>query len=390
MPSGQVLIEQLARDHADHLRWLCRRTHGRLSPDEAEDILQAAYAKALRILDRPDGPAMPRFDTVDQARAWLRRIAVNLAVDDDRHRHGRGAARHALPRRPSLASDRELPRLDAGVDVEADALRGVERERQRVVIARALAALAPEHRQVLHLRYARSLDPAAIMLLENITRRQWDGRHTRALKAFAGALSRLHVSAECRQTRRLLRHSPATLLQRGRSGAAGAHIDGCVACGAFARSTHAALAGLPLPMAIDEWRYQLLDYFGGGRPTTAPRVCSDGQVAGSATAHAGKLAAMLTATAVAVAGVTAFDRGGRTTTGARAERPAAPQALKRTAGTEWAHHATERQALEQAAEALEHRAEARSAGVAAPAGWRHRSRWRRDRNQDARRARHLP
>lgn len=248
MSDSHPLIQQLAAEHAEHLRWLRARMRGRLPADDAEDVLQAAYANALRSLRGSNASRPPQFATPDKATAWFRTIAGNLAIDDERRQRGRSGQRRD-PERPRPAPGTELPLVDAGVDVEGDVLNAIERESHQPIIVRAIAALAPEHRQILQLRYGRDLEPAAIMLLENITRRQWDGRHDRALKAFARALARVQVNSECRRTRRLLRRSPAALLRPAAAAPTRAHVETCLACGAFARSTHVRLARSPLTHA---------------------------------------------------------------------------------------------------------------------------------------------
>nr|MBA2644266.1 sigma-70 family RNA polymerase sigma factor [Solirubrobacterales bacterium] len=245
------LLRQLAERHEQHLRWLRWRLGPGASPDDVEDILQGAYARALTALRRADDA--PAFADAGRAQAWLRTIALNLALDIERQRRGRPRdGRERRLAQSSLDADglRALP--DTRVHIEDDVLESLERDARRPLIAGAIGSLDPTHRQILQLRYGRDLEPAAIMVLEGLNRRQWEGRHTRAVKALGRALARLHVSSECGQTRRLLRRSPTDLLGRGRTPASD-HVASCVACGAFARSAQYALATLPLPMAIAAW-----------------------------------------------------------------------------------------------------------------------------------------
>jgi RNA polymerase sigma factor (sigma-70 family) len=355
MPERHPLIERLAADHQEHLVWLRRRMRGRLAPDEAEDMLQAAYAKALRALQasRVDGGL--DFGSVEEAGAWLRTIAVNLAIDDDRRRHGRVGPARPDTMRPRLVAEHERLAVDAGVDVEDHVVGVVAREADQRLVARALTTLAPEHRQILQLRYGWSLEPGAIMLLERISRRQWDGRHTRAVKALVRALARLHLTAECRQTRGLLRRSPAALLQRGGDGsAARAHVDACLACGAFARCTQAALAVAPLPLPIEEWRFEILEYF--GRPVRPPSAPADGgghAVGASGTSGASAVAALalVAASLAAAGGLIGLERAGRSSSdGSSNVDPGAD--VRRGGSTRWADHATGRQALERSLRGL--------------------------------------
>lgn len=361
MPNSHPLIEQLARDHHEHLTWLQRRLAGRLAPDEIEDILQAAYAKALIAL-ADSGETAPTFESDDHARAWLRTIAANLATDVDRQRHGRRPSeRAARPRHVPLdAPGGPLALHDVLVDVEDDVLAAVERERLQPSVSRAIDALKPEHQQILKLRYGDDLEPPAIMLLEGINRRQWEGRHTRALKAFARALAKLHVSAECGQTRRLLRRDPATLLRPG-TGRERDHVDSCVACAAFARSAQLTLATMPLPLPIEAWRYEILDYFDAGRaPGSRTRQAVRQSTSGSSRAGtvAGKLAVLAGSAALVIAGLAAVDglprMGDHSPRAAEQERSADLGSANDDA-TGWATHDTPRRALERSAREMARR-----------------------------------
>lgn len=361
MPDSHPLIERLARDHHEHLLWLRRRLAGRLAADEVEDVLQAAYARALIAL-AGSGDSAPTFQSDDQARGWLRTIAANLATDLDRQRHGRRPGeRAARPRRVAAdVEDGALALRDVSVDVEHEVLETVERESQQPFVSRAIGTLKPEHQQILKLRYGDNLDPPAIMLLEGINRRQWEGRHTRALKAFTRALARLHVTTDCAQMRRHLRRDPATLLRAG-TGRARDHVDSCLACGAFARSAQSALATMPLPLPIAAWRYEVLDYFdagwgsgSGSRPATAQLTSGSSKAA----TVAGKLAILAGSATLAIAGVVVVDgltRTGDTRPGAaESERP---RRLGSANGdhTGWATHDTPRRALERSAREMARR-----------------------------------
>src|SRR5215218_5280153 len=93
----------------------------------AEDIAQEAFLSAIRALDsfdrrRPFGP-------------WLHRIAVNRAIDFARSRSLRGEGR--LTSAAGAAAELEAPPRDAISDE----------------LLAALAALDPEHRAVVVLRY---------------------------------------------------------------------------------------------------------------------------------------------------------------------------------------------------------------------------------------------
>ena len=355
--SATDLVEALAEQHDAHLRWLRSRTRGRLAADEVEDVLQAAYARALAALSAP-GPERPDFASAERATAWLRTIAFNGALDLLRHRRGRSGDGRT-PRPPDIGLDDvggEV--LVAEVDVEAEAIRAVERESLRRVVVQAVSRIDERHRQILQLRYGRDLPPAAIMVLVGLDRRQWEGRHTRALKAFGRALARASLSSDCRDTRRLLKASPAGLLQRG-GGASGDHIASCLGCSAFANAARFAMSALPLPLAIEAWRLDAVEVLApvrSDRSTAVTRVAARPKSAAdvatispagisSLAAAAGAMAAGGAAVLVALA-MAGDPTPTRQPAGAEAAPPAGAEGRS---GTRLASHLTPRQTLERAA-----------------------------------------
>jgi RNA polymerase sigma-70 factor (ECF subfamily) len=65
----------LVREHGDELLVHARRLAG---PEHAEDVVQESLLRALR--------AYPRLRDGDHLRAWLYRIATNVAIDHHRSR----------------------------------------------------------------------------------------------------------------------------------------------------------------------------------------------------------------------------------------------------------------------------------------------------------------
>jgi RNA polymerase sigma factor (sigma-70 family) len=366
--SPAALVEQLAEQHQAHLRWLRARVPGPLAPDEAEDVLQGAYARALSALSAP-APERPHFARPAQATAWLRTIALNHARDVARERWGRES--DTRKRRPVDArlDDGAWARLVDDVDVEAQVLHAVERDTRRRAVLEAIARLDDRHRQILQLRYGRDFSPAAIMVLAGLDRRQWEGRHSRALKAFGRALARGSLTPECRRTRSLLKASPAAFLEAG-SGA-GEHVASCLACAAFADAARFAVATLPLPLAIEAWRLDAAEVLSpsstsgspAGVPPASPGVQA-GAVAASTSASTG---VVVTLGAVLVAGLAAgaLSHDPRPPVDRGLETRAATAATAR-AGTRLAVHLTPRQALERAArDADSRRAPTRRPGLEA-------------------------
>jgi RNA polymerase sigma-70 factor, ECF subfamily len=120
----------------------------------AEDIAQEAFLAAIR--------ALGRFDRRRPFGPWLNRIVVNRAIDWTRAR--------ALRR-----------------EVTDDALGGVPAPAARPSysddVMAALAALSPEHRAVVVLRYALEFTPGEIAELLELPRGTVNSRLRRALDA---------------------------------------------------------------------------------------------------------------------------------------------------------------------------------------------------------------
>jgi RNA polymerase sigma-70 factor (ECF subfamily) len=115
----------------------------------AEDIAQESFLAAIRALDR--------FDRRRPFGPWLHRIAVNRAIDWARARALRG-------------------------EVALDDPGGAVRERGNPeALADALAALSPDHRAVIVLRYLLEYTPGEIAELLALPRGTVNSRLRRAL-----------------------------------------------------------------------------------------------------------------------------------------------------------------------------------------------------------------
>jgi RNA polymerase sigma-70 factor (ECF subfamily) len=130
----------------------------------AEDIAQEGFLAAVRALDgfdrrRPFGP-------------WLHRIVVNRAIDWARARTLRREVgdETALERAPAPAEQENPPGLSRGVTA-------------------ALAALSPEHRAVIVLRYLLEYSPGEIADLLDLPRGTVNSRLRRGLDALAGQIT---------------------------------------------------------------------------------------------------------------------------------------------------------------------------------------------------------
>lgn len=123
-------FEELVRLTHVEVYSLARRLTG--DPDDARDVVQEAYLRAFRSIDRFRGDA--QFST------WMYRITANCAST---HRRRRARHRHLY-----LAEDHGGVDLDADHDPEDRAARAGVRER----LEAAISLLPPKLRSVLVLR----------------------------------------------------------------------------------------------------------------------------------------------------------------------------------------------------------------------------------------------
>ncbi len=152
-------LEALFRDHwarAYRAAYLVVRDSA-----AAEDIAQEAFLAAVRSLDR--------FDRSRPFGPWLHRIVVNRAIDWARARSLRREVAAESAAEPAAAPDRPERPLSEGV-------------------ASALAALSPEHRAVIVLRYLLEYTPGEIAEMLDLPRGTVNSRLRRGLDALQGRL----------------------------------------------------------------------------------------------------------------------------------------------------------------------------------------------------------
>jgi RNA polymerase sigma-70 factor, ECF subfamily len=130
----------------------------------AEDIAQEAFLSAVRALDR--------FDRSRPFGPWLHRIVVNRAIDWARAR----------------ALRREVGDTEVIAVAPAPPERGSPHALSENVVA-ALAALSPEHRAVIVLRYLLEYTPGEIARMLELPRGTVNSRLRRGLDALAGRIS---------------------------------------------------------------------------------------------------------------------------------------------------------------------------------------------------------
>ncbi|HWT25766.1 MAG TPA: hypothetical protein VN213_19835 [Solirubrobacteraceae bacterium] len=251
--SPDATLTRLARDNPQHLRWLHGQVGDAFNDEDLADVLQTAHEEATVELHKPAPPSFPDWT---RAVCWFRRICSNTAMDVLRSRDGRGeSARAARPRLVSLdgiVEDGEQAEPGLGVVDQRleELMSGDAPEELRKAVEGALRRLPDEHARILYWRYHDNLEPADVMQLERITRKQYERRHLAAMKALGRALAGLEMSGGCRQTRRELRRRAAALLDPT-AGAARVHVEDCVACRAFRMQLRGAFAAIPpWPAAI--------------------------------------------------------------------------------------------------------------------------------------------
>jgi RNA polymerase sigma-70 factor (ECF subfamily) len=127
--------------------------------DAAEDIAQEAFLAALRALDR--------FDRRRPFRPWLHRIVVNRAIDHARARTLR----------------REVGEEAAGEPAAVESEDGLDPD-----LSAALAALDPEQRAAIVLRYLLEYTPGEIAKLLDLPRGTVNSRLRRGLDRLAAIL----------------------------------------------------------------------------------------------------------------------------------------------------------------------------------------------------------
>lgn len=114
------------------------------NPEDAREIVQDAFIRAFRGLDRFKGDSS--FYT------WIYRIAVNLAIDSQRRDS----------RRPTVEYDEALPPGEdpigsGGVEMGRDPFRSVRNRELGRRIFEAIDGLTPNHRAVILLREVEGL-----------------------------------------------------------------------------------------------------------------------------------------------------------------------------------------------------------------------------------------
>jgi RNA polymerase sigma-70 factor (ECF subfamily) len=106
---------------------------------EAEDLTADVFVRAMEALDRYEERGLPFV-------AFLFRVARNAAIDKSRRT------------RPDMSIDELLHHPESGQDVEAEAVRSVERD----ALVEAMSKLKPDYRDVLLLRFVEGYGAADV------------------------------------------------------------------------------------------------------------------------------------------------------------------------------------------------------------------------------------
>ncbi|MEQ1892225.1 MAG: sigma-70 family RNA polymerase sigma factor, partial [Planctomycetota bacterium] len=146
-------------EHTSFLRRLATRL---VRPEEADEVVQEAFAAALG--------APPRRH--ESLRGWLAIVVRNLA----RNRRREGARR--------LAREERVARLER----EDDSTLALERLDLQRALSAFVVALPEEQRTVLYLRYFEDLTPSAIAARLDVPLKTIESRHTRALTSLRAKL----------------------------------------------------------------------------------------------------------------------------------------------------------------------------------------------------------
>lgn len=136
-PSPDAALRALYAEHGAILLAYAERFTG--DRGQAEDIVQEAFLRAWRNLDRLLADSRP-------VRVWLLHVTRNLLTD---------AARAARARPPAATAEADLPFVDADTD------GGLRRLVDHAVLANAMQRLPATHRQVVVDTYFHDL-PAAV------------------------------------------------------------------------------------------------------------------------------------------------------------------------------------------------------------------------------------
>lgn len=141
----QDAFATLVERHQDMVYSLALRMVG--NPDDAADMAQDAFFNAWR--------GLPKFDARSAFSTWLYRLTSNACIDFLRRENRRGALSMTV-------EDKEGERQIEVPDERYSPQRALDRQEAHAALERGLAALSPQHRQILLLRELEGLSYAEI------------------------------------------------------------------------------------------------------------------------------------------------------------------------------------------------------------------------------------
>jgi RNA polymerase sigma-70 factor (ECF subfamily) len=136
-PGDASAFGQLYEHYRDPVFRYCLSRTG--AKHEAEDLVADVFIRAMEALDRYEDRGLPFV-------AFLFRIARNAAIDKSRRT------------RPDMSIDDLINHPMSGQNVEADAIRSIERD----VLFRAMSNLKSDYRDVLLLRFVEGYGAADV------------------------------------------------------------------------------------------------------------------------------------------------------------------------------------------------------------------------------------
>ena len=167
----QGAFARLVEQNQGKIYSLCYRMTG--NPDDAADLTQEAFLNAWRGLAKFGGQSA--FST------WLYRLASNACIDFLRREKRRGALSMTLEDEDDEDHQADLP------DERWSPERELERKETHKALQNGLAALSPEHREVLLLRETEGLsyqEIAQVLDLEEGTVKSRIARARTSLKDY--------------------------------------------------------------------------------------------------------------------------------------------------------------------------------------------------------------
>ena len=132
----QLAFAQLVKDHQAMVYSLAYRMTG--NPEDAADLTQEAFLNAWR--------GLSGFDGRSSLATWLYRLTSNACIDFLRREKRRGSLSMTLEDEDDEDRQADLP------DERWSPQRELERQEAQEAVRQGLAALSPEHREVLVLR----------------------------------------------------------------------------------------------------------------------------------------------------------------------------------------------------------------------------------------------